>query len=170
MKGMMEMGNTRELVVHHELKGITPEMIDWWWDNIDTTERYNMWHPESHLSFEWEYVEGDKHIGRIHRVTETIGDTQVTLRIRWEDPDMLPIARIYGHANAACTLDDENEPMSWLLHEYEAMEGGTKIRSTFMLPAEAPDWFIESLRKHNEEEMARFSVFLPALYAEHGNE
>ena len=158
-------GKTRDLVVHHELKGVTPEMIDWWWDNIDSTERYNMWHPESHLSFVWEATEGEGHVGRIHRVTEMIGDFEITLRIRWEDPEEIEIERIYSNANAACTLNEENEPMSWVLHEYEAMEGGTKMRSTFMLPADAPDWFLEGLRKHNEEEMARFPLFLPSLYA-----
>ena len=55
----MTEGKSQELVVHHELEGVTPEMIDWWWDNIDTTERYAMWHPGSHLSFEWEAVEGE---------------------------------------------------------------------------------------------------------------
>jgi hypothetical protein len=47
-----------DLVVRHELRGVTPEMIDWWWDNIDTTERYRMWHPDSHLTFEWEEEAG----------------------------------------------------------------------------------------------------------------
>jgi len=163
-------GKTRDLVVHHELKGVTPEMIDWWWDNIDTTERYRMWHPESHLSFSWEAMEGDEHAGRIHCVNEMIAGVAITLRIRWEDPDRIAIARIYSHANAACTLNNENEPMSWVLHEYEAAEWGTKMRSTFMLPAETPDWFIEGLRKHNEEEMAQFPVFLPALYEKVGND
>jgi hypothetical protein len=161
---------TMDLVVHHELKGVTPEMIDWWWDNIDTTERYRMWHPESHQSFAWESIEGDEHIGRIHRVTELIAGNPITLRIRWEDPDSIPIERIYSHANAASILDDKDEPISRAIHEYEAAKWGTKMRSTFMLPATAPDSFIEGLRKHNEEEMAQFPVFLPALYEKAGNE
>jgi leucyl aminopeptidase (aminopeptidase T) len=155
---------TRELVVHHELKGVTPEMIDWWWDNIDTTERYNMWHPESHTSFTWEKTDSDEHIGKTHRVTETIAGMEMTLRIRWVDPEKIPVKRIYSHANAGCTLDDEDNPISWVLHEYEAADWGTKMRSTFLLPAAAPDSFVEGLRKHNNEEMAQFPVFLLALY------
>ncbi len=34
-------GKTIDLVVDHELYGVTPEMIDWWWDNIDTI-MYNL--------------------------------------------------------------------------------------------------------------------------------
>ena len=155
---------TRELVVHHELEGVTPEMIDWWWDNIDTTERYGMWNPESHLSFEWETAEDSGHIGKTHRVVEAIGGNEVTLRIRWVDPDTIPVARIYSHANAGSVLDDDDNPISWVLHEYEATERGTKMRSTFILPAMAPDSFVEGLRQHNKEEMSRFTAFLPELY------
>jgi hypothetical protein len=49
----MSKGKTIDLVVDHSLLGVTPEMIDWWWDNIDTTERYKLWHPKDHQSFEW---------------------------------------------------------------------------------------------------------------------
>ncbi len=68
-------GETRDLVVHHEIRGVSPEMIDWWWDNID-------------------------------------------------------------------------------------------MRSTFRLPAKTPGWFVKGLKRHNAEEMARFSDFLPRLYEE----
>jgi hypothetical protein len=164
----MAEGKTKELVVHHELEGVTPEMIDWWWDNIDTTERYGLWHPGSHLSFGWEATEGSGHIGKTHRVTETIGDLEMTLRIRWVDPDSIPVERIYSHANAGCVLDEDDNPMSWVLHEYEEADRGTRMRSTFILPAEAPATFVEGLRKHNAEEMGRFPVFLPELYRSHG--
>lgn len=151
------------LVIDHAIKDVTPEMLDWWWDNIDSTERYQAWHPESHLDFAWE-SNPDQHIGKIHRVTEIIGGTPTTLRIRWEDLESWPLERIYGHANLGCVLDDNDNPISRLLHEYEAYEGGTRMRSTFLLPDGIPESFVEGLRKHNEEEMTRFSVFLPDLY------
>jgi hypothetical protein len=159
-----------DLVVHHELRGVTPEMIDWWWDNIDTTERYRMWHPESHLTFEWEGEKGGEHVGMVHRVTETVGGNTIELRIRWEEPDEIPIERTYSHANAASILNDKDEPISFALHEYEETDWGTKMRSTFRLPAGMSEEFIEGLHKHNTEEMARFPVFLPDLYEKHGNE
>lgn len=159
-------GETRDLVVYHEIRGVAPEMIDWWWDNIDTTERYRLWHPGAHLEFTWEDRAGGGHVGRVHRVLEEIGGIPSLLRIRWEDPDALAIDRVYAHGNLGSILDGSDRPISWLLHEYEEAEYGTRMRSTFRLPAKTPGWFVRGLKRHNAEEMARFSDFLPRLYEE----
>ncbi|MFW9879694.1 MAG: DAPG hydrolase family protein [Candidatus Thorarchaeota archaeon] len=160
---------TIDLVVDHKLNGVTPEMIDWWWDNIDTTERYKLWHPKDHKSFVWEIPPKEGHIGSIHRVDEDIGGITTTLRIRGEDLSISPISVEFDHAIAASVLDDNDNPTSWLLHEYESIEIGTKLRSTFRLPARAPKQFIEALRKHNIEEIGEFVNFLPKLYKESKN-
>jgi len=156
-------GKTIDLVVDHELYGVTPEMIDWWWDNIDTSERYKLWHPEDHKSFEWEVSPKEEHVGAIQRIVENIG-LPTMLRIRWEDPSQSPIPIEYSHALVGSTLDHDDRPMSWLLHEYEPFENGTKLRTTFRLPAKVPKPFIEALRKHNLEEIGEFTNFLPKLY------
>ena len=161
----MSKGKTIDLVVDHELPGVTPEMIDWWWDNIDTTERYNLWHPKDHHDFEWEVSPKNGHIGAIHRVVEDIG-ISTTLRIRWEDPSTSPIPIEYDHALLGSILDKTDNPTSWVLHEYESIENGTKLRTTFRLPAKIPKPFIEALRKHNQEEISEFVNFLPRLFEE----
>ena len=158
-------GRTQDLVIDHVLKGISPEMLDWWWDNIKDTERYKLWHPKSHKYFKWE-VHSDKHVGNVHLVYENIGRITTKLRIRWEDPTNHPIQTQYEHAVKSCILDDEDNPISWLAHEYEQVDEGTKMKSTFRLPEKAPKWFVENLRKHNIEEMAEFQNFLPELYRE----
>lgn len=160
---------TIDLVVDHRLTGVTPEMIDWWWGNIDTTERYKLWHPNDHKSFEWEVPPKRGHFGAIHRVDEDIGGITTTLRIRWEDPSTSPIPVEFDHTVAASVLDDNDNPTSWVLHEYEPIENGTKLRSTFRLPAIVPKQFIEALRKHNIEEIGEFANFLPSLFEEHKN-
>jgi DAPG hydrolase PhiG domain len=157
-------GETRDLVIDHELPGVTPEMIDWWWDNINNIERYRDWHPRSHMAFESVY-EGDEHIGRTHEATERIGLFPSTLRIRWEQPDTVSIPRTYEHVNVGSILNKENQPISWVMHQYESMPGGTRMRSTFRLPAKTPGWYMKALKKHNIEEMWQFPLFLPALYA-----
>jgi len=161
-------GKTVDLVVDHELLGVTPEMIDWWWDNIESTKRYKLWHPEDHKSFEWEVSPKEGHIGAIQHVVENVG-IPTTLRIRWEDPDQSPIPIEYSHALVGSTLDHDDKPMSWLLHEYEKIENGTKLRTTFRLPEKIPNPFIEALRKHNIEEISEFENFLPKLYDENKN-
>ena len=161
-------GKTIDLVVDHELYGVTPEMIDWWWDNIDTSERYKLWHPEDHKSFEWEVSPKKGHVGAIQRIVENIG-LPTLLRIRWEDPKSSPIPIEYSHALVGSTLDQDDEPMTWLLHEYEPIESGTKLRTTFRLPARVPKPFIEALRKHNIKEISEFAIFLPNLYEQNKN-
>ena len=55
---------TIDLVVDHELHGVTPEMIDWWWDNME--KGYPLWHPEDHISFVWEVAPATVgHVGAI---------------------------------------------------------------------------------------------------------
>ncbi|MFX0018657.1 MAG: DAPG hydrolase family protein [Promethearchaeota archaeon] len=161
-------GKTIDLVVDHILLGVTPEMIDWWWDNIDTTERYKFWHPKDHQSFQWEVSPKKSHIGAIHRVVENIG-INTMLRIRWEDPSTSPIPIEYEHALVGSILNRTDNPTSWLLHEYESIENGTKLRTTFRLPARVPKQFIEALRKHSKEEMDEFVNFLPRLFEENKN-
>jgi len=154
---------TVDLVIDHELIGVTPEQIDWWWGNIKDTERYKLWHPEDHVSFEWEKTPKKGQFGAIHRVIETI-KVPTMLRIRWEDPSLHPIKAIYDHMITGSILDSKDNPISWILHEYEAIENGTRLRTTFRLPAKVPKWFIHALHKHNIEEIGEFTKFLPELY------
>jgi len=161
-----------DLVVEHELKGVEPEMIDWFWIYLtegamqgreEATRRYKLWHPRDHLSFEGE--EG----WMIHRVVERIGETlPVEMRMRVENPDETPIPRStsYTHAVASCILGKNDRPIGWVLHEYDRMPGGTKMRSTFRLPRTLLSMVGENLRRHCLEEMGEFTHFLPKLYGE----
>ncbi len=103
-------GRTKDLVVHHEIQGVTPEMIDWWWDHIGDTERYRLWHPKSHQFFTWEAGADGAHVGRGHRVVEKIAGIPTMLRIRWEEEDTVPVDRMYGHVNVGSILDSKEIP------------------------------------------------------------
>ena len=41
------------LNVVQEIKGIDSDMLRWWWDHIGNTERYRLWQPIDHVTFEW---------------------------------------------------------------------------------------------------------------------
>lgn len=157
---------TVDLVVEHELRGITPEMLDWWWGHINNTERYKLWHPRAHLSFEWEVPPAKSgHVGATQVVLEKIGGIPNILRIRWEESSSVPIPTTYSHVIAASILGRDDVPIAWITHEYEAEPYGTRMRSTFRLPAKTPRMYRNALRKHNKEEMQQFPEFLPELYA-----
>ena len=142
-------GETKDLVVELTLPGVTPEMIDWWWDNMENTEVYKLWHPKAHISFKWEIPPGAHgHVGAIQITEEKIGPGPSSkLRIRWEDPSTVPIHTTYSHVCAGGTLDKDNNIVSLGVHEYEAEPGGTKLRTIFRLPAKMPSFLLKKMRQ-----------------------
>lgn len=163
------MKNQVSIVVEHALNDVTPEMIDWWWNNIDNSERYKLWHPEEHVDFKWlvdPKVHG--HVGAISASIESAGDgLEFPLRIRWEDPKDCPINTHYSHVLMGSCLDDDDDVISQVIHQYEKSENGTVMTSTFIFPKGLPPFInLSGLYKHNVEEMSQFSIFLPKLFAE----
>lgn len=166
-EAFQELGpETVDLIVEHELHGVTAEMIDWWWKNMVNPQYYQLWHPQDHVSIAWEVPpakEGNS--STIHIAEERIGEFPARrLRIRRVDPASSPILATYSHVRTACIISPNDKPVTWITHEYEAAPYGTRMRSTFRLSADTPKRFIDALRKHNKEEMGRFPEFLPQLY------
>jgi hypothetical protein len=150
------------LVVEHQIQGVTPEMITWWWSHIQDTPRYKLWHPYDHLSFAWEIPPISGHVGTIQVVREKIGGIPITLRIRFDDP--IGIRTDYAYMLAGSILNDDDGVISRVTHEYESAPCGTKMRSTFYLPRTLYRVLHNGLRQHNIEEMSYLSKFLPDLY------
>jgi len=155
-------GETTPVVNDHQLPGVSPEMISWWWDHIDSTERYKLWHPKDHIFFSWIIPPEPNHIGAISRCIEKIGGIPMTLDIRWEDPKSVKTE--FQNILVASILSEDGTVLMRFMHEYEEAPNGTKMRSTFYVPKKVP-WFVKKgLKKHNIEEMATFPAFLPELY------
>ncbi|MBN1363747.1 MAG: hypothetical protein JW976_02985 [Syntrophaceae bacterium] len=159
-------GETKDLVVTHEISGVTPEMIDAWWFLMSDTEIYKLWHPGDHFWARLETKEEDGKTTFTQHVLENIGGIPTLLHIRVEDPNMISIPKEYSHVFAGSSLNESGVPYAWIVHQYEEMPGGTRMRSTFRIPAKAPGFFVNALRRHNREEMSQFSKFLPQLYCE----
>jgi hypothetical protein len=158
---------TIELVIEHELRGITPEMFGWWADHIDNSERYKLWHPKAHISFKWEVPPSktkDGHTGATSNFEEKIGEVIIRGRIRFIDPALLPFKTTYPYVSAGCSLGPNDEPRGYSCHEYKAEPWGVRVRSIFQLPANIPRESIDALRKHCKEEMGQLPKFLPELY------
>jgi hypothetical protein len=157
---------TINLVVEHELHGVTPEMLDWWWKNMVNSRYYQLWHPKDHVSMEWEAPPAQEGlVGSILVIEERFGEFPARkIRIRVVDPASSPILTTYSHVRTSCMITPDNKPAIWITHEYKAEPYGTRMRSTFRLSAETPQRFIDALRQHNKEEMGQFPKFLPELY------
>ena len=76
------------MVVDHIIPGVTAEMIDWWWVNME--KGYELWCPDEHKGFKWEVKPPmGGHIGAVQIATESIDYGPVMdLRIEWVDPNI----------------------------------------------------------------------------------
>ena len=159
-------GQTIDLVIEHDEKiGITMEMVQWWNSRLLNTNDYRMWYPEDHFSFEWEVLPGEEsRIGAIVQAKEKIGEYPAsTLRMRFEDPNLIPISHKYSNFGLSSILDDNDEPIAWISHEREETPNGIKTRSIFRFPAETPKRFLEAMCIHCKGEVAHLLEILPEL-------
>jgi succinate dehydrogenase/fumarate reductase flavoprotein subunit len=152
------------VVEHDELAGVTPEMIDWWWVNME--KGYPLWEPNDHKSFVWEVpppVGG--YLGAIQIAEEKMGPLPpMKIRIRWDDPDTCPIPRTYEHAIVASGVSPEGEVGAMILHEYEKSPRGTRMRSTMRFLGPVPPALPDIWKRHDRAEVATFPSFLPDLH------
>jgi succinate dehydrogenase/fumarate reductase flavoprotein subunit len=152
------------VVEHDELVGVTPEMVDWWWVNME--KGYPLWEPTDHKSFVWEVpppVGG--YLGAIQIAEEKMGPMPpMKIRIRWDDPEKCPIPRTYEHAIVAAGISPEGKVGAMILHEWEKSPRGTRMRSTMRFPGPVPASFAEIWKAHDRAEVSTFPTFLPDLY------
>ena len=152
------------VVDHDELVGVTPEMIDWWWVNME--KGYPLWEPNDHKSFVWEVpppVGG--YIGAIQIAEEKMGPMPpMKIRIRWDHPNSCPIPRTYEHAIVASGINPEGQVQAMILHEYEKSPRGTRMRSTMRFLGPVPPGLPEIWKLHDKSEVTTFQKFLPDLY------
>lgn len=166
------------LQVTQEIKGITPDMLAWWWDHIGNTERYKLWQPIDHVSFEWSVppTQPDLRydIGAVQKVKEYIGKSAMTLNITGADPALkappVPLDDPgYFYALANPTLLDGLLPDNQLVHQWRPNPTGDGVilRSTFVNTALARvinSTFFEDLGNHALREFQMLPYFLPRLY------
>ena len=174
------------IVVDHVIPGVTEEMLDWWWVNME--KGYELWCPDEHKGFQWQVKPPlGGHIGAVQIATESIDYGPVRdIRIEWVDPNLGTQAQkdfwTYGHLlTAGDTGAQPGIPAQVVLsHQWEAVPGGCKMRSCMhRIPGPPPGspppgplpphpsgkkptgggW-----RVHNIAEVSSFKAFLPALW------
>jgi hypothetical protein len=175
------------IVVDHIIPGVTTEMLDWWWVNME--KGYELWCPDEHKGFRWEIKPPlGGHIGALQIATESIDyGPVIDLPIEWVDPNLgTPEHKdfwTYGHLLTAGSTRPGMPPWVMLSHQYEAIPGGCKMRSCMHVPPGMPPggpgpkpgeklpphpsgkkpsgggWYA-----HNIAEVSTFKGFLPALW------
>ncbi len=153
-------------ISEHELPGVTPDMMDWWFDNMD--KGYFLWHPNDHKSFEWAVPPGKVgHVGAILTPGQGRPGGPITKgRSRREDVSFVPAEMIiYDHVEVNTNIDANNKNTGgYIVHQYEATDYGTRLRSISVRRA-VPGARVEAdPGKHLREEMQRAPQFIPDLY------
>jgi hypothetical protein len=143
-----------DVVIDHEIHGVTIEMIAWWGTNMD--KGYPLWHPQDHISYTT--VPDNYDVGI---VKERIGDGPVLeLRTKLSDVSEIPnLPIVYTDYVIVGGMKG-----NYLIHQYETTYYGVRGRSIMHREEGMPRQFVETFRKHCTEEIGRFSEFLPQLW------
>jgi hypothetical protein len=139
-----------------ELHGVTPEMIDWFWGNME--KGFVLWHPAEHKGFQWDPSPAKNgFVGAVHVVGEQIGGVLNTIRIRFADPSECPVPLLCDHA-VYCS-----GPSGFVIHQWEATDYGSR-HIMIGYPPRDRSKMPEAALSHSAMESSRWPEFLPELY------
>lgn len=185
---------TFRAIIRQDIRGISPDMLAWWWDHIGTPARYRLWQPADHDHFEYAVPPGKPDlqydVGGVQTIREYIGEVLVTLGVEGADPvahpPPAPLAQpAPNYFNSLTTLKSVQEynglpvpftppgdaplPPNQLLHQWawNTDRSAVTLDSTFTLPAfllVAQPSFGEDLGRHALREFQMMPYFLPRLY------
>ncbi len=158
-----------ELMLHHELHGVSSEMIHWWFDNIDTTERYKLWDPENHLKFKWivdPHTNG--HFGAIHKVLQKMNGVPVSMSFCYTVPNNNDRTDGYNNIITAdcCGFLVGKIIRARYIYEWKETESGVMVSSRYIISGWVPKIFCKAVYNHDYPEQKRLQKFLPRLYRE----
>src|SRR4030042_1554885 len=86
---------TKDIVIDHEILGVTPEMIDTWWLIMSDADHYKLWHPKDHVWAKLEIKEEGGNTTFTQHILEKIGGIPRLMHLRLEGPNTLSIPRVY---------------------------------------------------------------------------
>ena len=135
---------TGYVAVRTEMPGVSPEMVDWWFDwHPRRPERYRVWHPQAHISNSLDPPEqaGEKPFwGAVHHAVEDIGEGPIHARIEFLPPVEFGFSAVAAAGPAVGTILCATVGDRWVRHSLMAhvflKDGdGLVLRSHFWLAA-----------------------------------
>jgi hypothetical protein len=153
-----------------KIKNVTPDMMDWFFDNME--KGFYLWHPTQHKKFEWEVPPSQVgHVGSVQLTWQKSTEEGPVnkIRIQAENVNVCPIPITHEHVTVFCgQYSSEGRPLHIVIHQWEAASYGTHHRSSAVAwgpqPETKPARKSQHEPNHQQVEMARLSEFLPQLY------
>lgn len=169
----------------HFLPGVTSQMLDWFWANME--KGYYLWAPGSHKRFSW--VKSPVEAGMehsVHMIAEScqegaavFGGEGVEIH-RLVLSDFFPFTDCLKHAICEGVINDQGELVDATIHMWEDTEGGINhITATVTnTKCSEPPFFIKKILNenpdakiipnyetdHEDYEASQWPIFLPKLY------
>jgi hypothetical protein len=182
---LLPTGQLQMTIEHDTIRGVTPQMLRWWLENLSLTmvyrgttyPRYQLWHPRDHILLEiaTRSPSGGTGQGAFFRIVEAFA----------ANPSFYVDSVVYVEK-----LDDEgislvrrqrDREFFRLDHRFGAVRDGASYRSRlvmgpdsglirgvfndFVRPRLFPDEMGQAWLTHNVEEVSMLEHILPALYA-----
>jgi hypothetical protein len=155
--------------------GITPRMIDWFWNNMEKC--FDLWHPEQHEALRWATPPRPGNpIGAIHTTPQTWDDgRRQNLYMRFENladlaleiRDVISLEHVIVAAvlgvGEECLADPK--PLGYRIHQWQKTDDGVIGKSSAIgtrkkeTLADGRIWALQCV-----QEIGNWSAFLPQLY------
>ena len=176
-------GRVRLHIEHEVLRGVTPQMLVWWWRNLSgemelngrSYARYLIWHPIDHIHFELakRLPDGSVGPGAVFHIVEALGaDMQNLIDARLH-------LRELDEKGAIVEVRPVGLTVAQIRGQFLPKEAGTQVISSMTLGVagwwtELNRWMLDRFfprsrrnawLKHSVEEIGNLQFFLPDLYA-----
>ncbi len=155
-------GRLRAWIEHDTMKGVTPEMLRWWFEHIDTSTRFNgedfsgphvpvyrLWHPYDHIAVSWSRRVHDQSgrlaPGSVIQIQENIGaryPVKMKARVTKFDDDGFNFDLLLGGLIRVGSV----------VHRYEEVEGGSSFYTEVLL-----GWTLPIVGRAHNRLMRRFA-------------
>jgi hypothetical protein len=159
------------IAVLTRMPGCKGKMVDWWFGYMDNNEKYRMWHPENHLTLEWdEHWRPGNYIGASHLVKQYHGDEIRKGKALFHKPSdffdtsKFEKAKVGAVICVTATDPGNNVQIAQIIHFVRDTEFGCEMRSRFW-HFHGSEQLAAAVMKHCIEEMGYLADFLPQLYA-----
>ncbi|WLP89887.1 hypothetical protein [Gordonia sp. NB41Y] len=187
-------GAIRVRIQHDDIAGVTPEMIQWWFENMAGTTTWNgvdftgpevlyyhLWHHRDHIRITplTDAPDGTPstgfRVGALSRIDEQFNDYRDRIH------QVMRTTRLDSTEFTFDILGPAHIPAGYIIHRYAPVDGGVSFYAETVIDVRVPilgpvlNWLVRPFLfsratadhwiRHNIEETGRTADILPAIHA-----